>query len=161
MTVKAGHSPVIGLYSHDIILVLFQWIIKQGYRKKNSQRVELVYIICGVWFFSLFAPHLYFCWCLSGCVEEEGVGGVGWVSVFRDCDMSWDTSIVAYVKLNFSFLLIWIRLLQKKKKKKKKNIKQHIQAHAYVWKTRENTQLAFYINQQRAVIGPSAALTGQ
>ena len=29
-------TRVTSLYSHDIILILFQWIIKQNYKKKNS-----------------------------------------------------------------------------------------------------------------------------
>ena len=45
-------------------------------------------------------------WVRGGGGGGVGWGGVGWGSVFRDCDMSWDTSIIACVKLNFSFLLI-------------------------------------------------------
>ena len=41
MTIKAGH------YSHDNIYVLFQWIIKQDYKKKTFRhwRLEQIYIL--------------------------------------------------------------------------------------------------------------------
>ena len=40
MTIKAGHL-VTSLYSHDIFLVLFKPIIKQGYKKKYLVTVDL------------------------------------------------------------------------------------------------------------------------
>ena len=35
MTIYKGLSLVTSFYSHDIIHVLFYWIIKQDYKKKN------------------------------------------------------------------------------------------------------------------------------